>query len=567
MPRVTKRQGSPAERISTVSAIGDPIREQLSFCVFSDMENDAATSPQKFEAQADADQEDIRLAADDFFARMEDFGYFELLEGHLPREFTLVYEIARVFEDENNPLTEKLAPIIHQASGPPKTPPPPPIPILTVGEEYEARPIRSAADIARIYSHEHLLPEEVFDRKIADRSLMMPVAVPPNNFRYQSEANDYAPDSRKQQVYLLLDTSSSMIEHNRIQLAKALCYAFLRANLQELGIVYFRTFDVEIGPLYTADDRHSYSELVHALIGLDSLGNGTAMEKALKTAVADIRAHDNMRDTEILLITDGAVHLDKNALGELFGDTIRLNAVKIGDESIEVNDAYIRDRVLLGDSEQAKLLQKLYKREEEVEAQRRAGANSEQRRSAIVKELEAIQRQKRTVIDSFKQTISSTYGREIEELSEVFINVPDLELANLFTPRDVRINELKNMSAAMLAALGNNATPMAIKQAALHLQQLELFQESFPDETGDLGKTAEDLRAELQSMLNDADGTVELPDIELSEQDEQQLVGLLRKTLGPSSQSLAALLRFLWKRLVKRFKRWRRNRRYRPPAQ
>ena len=106
-----------------------------------------------------------------FFSSMEQFGFFDAVEEHLPDEFTIIYEIARVLEDQTHAISRALAPVLEleQASSDSTSPELITIPIISEAKEYEADLIRSVTEVRSIYSVQHLLPEMVFLRRLAER--------------------------------------------------------------------------------------------------------------------------------------------------------------------------------------------------------------------------------------------------------------------------------------------------------------------------------------------------------------------------------------------------------------
>src|SRR6476661_6493238 len=100
-----------------------------------------------------------------FFPVMEEFGFFSHIYEKLPPDFTAIFEIARVLEDQLNPLTQKLQQVLRL-----------PAPAATrkldkaedfhrytpAGDRYSADLITSYHDVARIYPNQFLLPDEVF---------------------------------------------------------------------------------------------------------------------------------------------------------------------------------------------------------------------------------------------------------------------------------------------------------------------------------------------------------------------------------------------------------------------
>src|SRR5215207_1614086 len=138
-----------------------------------------------------------------FFQRMEEFGFLGHIYEHLPSEFTAVFEIARVLEDESSELFRKLEPALRLATIDAS-------PIQDIkdrfqydipsGEEYEADYIRNRRDLPRIYSWQFLLPEEVFDERLAERTLWLPVAKAPVIVPVQEAGEAFDFDSQKQKV-------------------------------------------------------------------------------------------------------------------------------------------------------------------------------------------------------------------------------------------------------------------------------------------------------------------------------------------------------------------------------
>ncbi|MBI3259043.1 MAG: VWA domain-containing protein, partial [Ignavibacteriae bacterium] len=444
-----------------------------------------------------------------FFNRMEEFGFFDAISDRLPEEFTLVFEIARILEDESKPLTQRLAPILwHKSSDtpPPLSPEHDIIPHLPAAEEYEASLIDSFRDIARIYPHQFLLPEEVFYQKLVERSLWLPKPRAPRNYRYQTESNDFAPDSRKQKVYLLFDTSKSMQEHYRIHLAKAIAFFFLRQNRKELGTVYFRTFDAEIGELKTASDIHGFEQLISDAMHLRALGRGTAMEKALLTAITDIRSASMMGEAEILVITDGAAHIDVEKLRPLLGDTIKINTVKIGTASITPDAKFLQGLILTGSSEEIKIVRDLQQKLRDLEHQIH-NASSESRRGVLRSESSYIAKQINQQTERIGKKIAERYGREIEDISSTFIQITDLVPQDIFKLSEDKTEELKALTVEMLSTLINEPSLEDLKKAALLNDHLEMMTDHHGIESEELTKTAKELQQLLEKILKEGGDT------------------------------------------------------------
>lgn len=502
----------------------------------------------------------------DFFTRMEEFGFFDGAEKKLPDEFSLVYEIARVLEDGNHFLTEQLAPVLWllpDENAQKQSTEKEIIPHLPAAEEYEAYLIDSYRDIARIYPHQFLLPDEVFYQRLAERSLWMPKPKAPNNYRYSSESSNFAPDSRKQKVYILFDSSRSMQEHYRSHLAKAIAYFFLRRNARELGVVFFRTFDHEIGTLHIANDVGGYRELIGNMMRLHALGRGTALEKALETAINDIHAFAYMTEAEILVITDGAAHINTEKIRGMLGDTIRINTVKIGDASISPSPNFMRDYISNGNNEETKTLRAMQERVRDIERQLHS-LKTESRRSALQSELKYNATYLAQETEKLSKKISETYGREIESLSDIFITIEDIEPEKLFSIQGERLEELKELTAELLEVMRNEPTIEYAKRAAALEEHLDVLLEHRAVEDEELSAQAKELKELLEKILKQAvDGSA--VSMNISDEDRLGIVKLLGKSASGGLKRLQ-FMRFL-RLIVRRIKRayilWKQRRKRR----
>src|ERR1035437_9987455 len=195
------------------------------------------------------------------FPVMEEFGFFSHIYEKLPEDFTAIFEIARVIEDEMSLLSKQLREVVRlpaQAESKRMDKAEDFHRYTPAGDRYSADLITSYHDVARIYPNQFLLPEEVFLQRLALRELWMPVARTGVILPVDDSSEGFSFDSRKQKVYVLFDTSQSMSAHHRIHLAKAVLYCFLRRNKVELGHVSLRTFDEHVGEMHTAVDEPSY---------------------------------------------------------------------------------------------------------------------------------------------------------------------------------------------------------------------------------------------------------------------------------------------------------------------
>jgi hypothetical protein len=491
-----------------------------------------------------------------FFSRMEEFGFFDTVEEHLPPEFTLIYEIARIIEDSAHILAQMLAPIMElqdstDANASTETVM---VPIVPEAKEYEADLIRNVTEVRHIYPYQFLLPENVFLQRLAERSLWMPRPRAPRNFRYQTESERFAPDDRKQKVYVLFDTSSSMQHHYRIHLAKAIAYLFLRRNQRELGTVFVRTFDLKVGELRTARDIPGFEKLISDIMHIRDLGNGTVLQKALQQAIDDISHESQLSSAQILVITDGVAHIDLEGLRAQMGNTITVNTVKIGHARMLVDDKVIEDQVFHSSNEESKRLRELLLQKHDLEVSLSSAAGDRHKQS-IQSQLNLVQRQ----MDQLKQRIAShvteEFGLEIQRLSSVYVEIDDIDPAATFSFPEDKVRELEELAAALLSELREEHQVEDIKRAAILYDHLHLLMQYNNIDAPRLERYAQDLEQMLDHILNKPSQSA--ADASISDMERQQLRNMLEGGIGAQSFSLGRLIRMLLMKL----QRWWRTRR------
>ncbi|HLP26993.1 MAG TPA: vWA domain-containing protein [Candidatus Didemnitutus sp.] len=486
-----------------------------------------------------------------FFSNMEQYGFFDTVEDHLPDEFTIIYEIARILEDKTHAIARALAPILelNDPSATDNNLDQILIPNVPEAKEYEADLIRSVTEVRYIYPAQHLLPEIVFLRRLAERSLWMPRPRSPRNFRYQTESDRFAPDDRKQKVYILFDTSSSMRQHYRIHLAKAIVYLFLQQNQRDLGTIFFRTFDLTVGELRTARDVPSYDRLISDVMHINAIGNGTVLQKALQTAIDDISHESQLSQSQILVVTDGVAHIDLERLKEQMGEHITVNTVKIGNARMHVDAKVIEDQVFQSSNDDAVRLRELMKQKRDIELQV-STASGHLRQEALRSQLGLLQRQIDNLTDRLGAFVSEHYGLEIQNLSAVYVNVDDIAPEEMFSLPEDKVAELEVLAESLLEALREEHQVEDIKRAAVLYDHLILLMKYNKIDASRFEKAAKELEQTLDSILNKPTGSSD--DLSISDLERMQLRNML--DVGSFSQklSLAVLLRLFYLKI----KRW-----------
>jgi hypothetical protein len=487
------------------------------------------------------------LRHSEFFTHMEEFGYLRGLEDFLPDDFTAVFEIARVLEEPSSPLFQSLSAVLTVTSAAREEERPSrewrPNREVTVGDEYEAALIRSVSEIHRVLPHQLLLPDDVFMRRLAQRSLWINVPRTPQIIGYGSSSTEYAPNNFKQKVYVLLDTSTSMSSHHRIQMAKAVVYVFLKRNLRELGHVYFRTFDTEIGPLHVANDARSLRALMQTAMRVSRLGNGTVMERAILQAADDIRAQAAISGAELLVITDGACHLDADRIRSAIGDAIRINTVKIGNAQVFAEDRELRELVARGSSPMQQELAKLEESLRRAEYDLRA-AVTDADRSRLHSQVRAIAGRVEQLRGTLVERLKSSYGREIEALSSVFINVDDVAADQIFVLRGSEIDEVRELVREVELDFDEGVDADALREAAVLYEHVQLLLEMASAGSGQQ-RELQQLAGRLQELLKDVLATEQRASSTLrgiSRSDMRDLHLMLHMSAGEGDSFLAMLM-------------------------
>jgi len=487
---------------------------------------------------------------------MEEFGFFETVAEHLPEDFTIIYEIARIIEDLSNPVGQMLAPILElqEPNDSDTLPELHIIPNVQDAKEYEADLIKSVTDVRHIYPHQFLLPETVFLQRLAERSLWMPRAKTPKNFRYQTESEKFAPDDRKQKVYVIFDTSSSMQHNFRIHLAKAIAYLFLRTNQKELGTVFFRTFDLTVGELLTARDLPGFDELISHLMHIKAVGNGTVLQKAIQTAIDDISHESQLSSAQILVITDGVAMIDYDKLKEQMADSIVLNTVKIGHAKMHVDAKVIEDQIYHSNSDDAVRLKQLVSQRKDVELQMSTASGSS-RVSTLQSQLGLVQKQIDTLTERIGAHLELHLGSEIQKLSKVYVEIDDIAPEVMFALPEQQVRELEILAEKLLEALKEDHQVEDVKRAAVLYDHLMLLMEYNHIDASRFAQAAKDLETVMDHILNDAASSAQ--DLSISDMERMQLRNMLSLQSFANKLSLAKLIQLLLLKL----RRWWRGRR------
>lgn len=206
-------------------------------------------------------------------------------------------------------------------------------PTVEVTKNQKTQNIKTISDVTKILPSEHAQDDDVFDAKLQRRQLNM--------------RESQKPDTKKHLLYILLDTSESMISCvgvgltfwsvvSRAVLAGSFSLALADLIQGEDGIVFVRGFDGNVAPLRTARSSAEFDHLRNWITRCSFDGCSTDIVKAIKTAVEDIKsAKDELKDAEILLVTDCGACIDTDEerdIKTLLGTTV-LNTLDVASSS------------------------------------------------------------------------------------------------------------------------------------------------------------------------------------------------------------------------------------------
>ncbi len=190
---------------------------------------------------------------------------------------------------------------------------------------------RSIEDVPRIFPLQWLW-EEVepawFYTKLAQQELLLPrwrqvewqpEAAPSATAGRTAVCQRAAAEFTRQHAYLLLDTSSTMQDHDRRgTVARGLALAFLRKGYRDGAHLNLRPFAAEVGQRLSGHRREDFSAMVRRVVTVPNAGQ-TRIQAALERAVKDLQDAEACRGAQIVLITDGISRLGRNPLS---GETL-----------------------------------------------------------------------------------------------------------------------------------------------------------------------------------------------------------------------------------------------------
>ena len=196
---------------------------------------------------------------------------------------------------------------------------------LELADNVDIGKVTSTSQILHILPREFLVnTEDLFYKKLINHELYRKEFNSPEGLSVSDLIYGKDKDlNKRQKVYILFDNSCSMEgdQLNKLYAAKAICLEYLRRVQKESPQIYFRFFNQEMGPLLKITKSSQIKELIRYLINLNTYEcYETKINEAILTAITDIKNDPDLKQAEIIMITDGLgdIHSDiKIKLGEI----------------------------------------------------------------------------------------------------------------------------------------------------------------------------------------------------------------------------------------------------------
>ncbi|MBN2403843.1 MAG: VWA domain-containing protein [Spirochaetes bacterium] len=442
----------------------------------------------------------------EFFEYWETLGFFDDLKTSLPREFFILFEIARLIaspegsSEAMNAIEELSKKNPEQIYDRNKS-----IAInrleknAALSDKMDIKNYKTIYDLKKAVPRELFWEKQIFNIKLFTKTLLV-------QKYYESDADKFVQISPlkdnkgrnkarfDQKFYLLLDRSRSMENRMRSFYSKTIVVEFLRRKLEGNAKLFYRAFDSKPGSLVKIEKKEDFSSLIEKVIFTATGGTSTNMQEAIFQAIDDITYDKEMSDAEILVVTDGLVHdLNIDKMKDRLKD-IRLNIFKIGLDLAEPNN-YEIERLL---SEAGYKFDPFSVSIKDIKKKLTAGDNGKSNPLTPVE-----QRIYEYMLDCSEKII-----RDIKEISYRFIEIDDIK------PKDIPVlnEESEKLIEQAVNSFSNidfnNLTieelSVLYKKAYFLSQYIEFLLKSAKGRNNPiLLKAAKDLALIKQEMLSD----------------------------------------------------------------
>jgi hypothetical protein len=289
-----------------------------------------------------------------FFEYWDTLGFFDNLQMTLPREFFLLFDIARLIASQENTSEatsaieelskQHLVEVYNKKNS---------IAInrleknTALSDKMEIQSYKTIYDLKKALPRELLWDRHIFNIKLFTKTLQVQKHFDSDTDKFINISpikNDKGRNKTRfeQKFYLLLDRSRSMDNRMRSFYSKTIVVEFLRRKLNSNAKLFFRAFDSKPGSLMKIERKEDFPALIEKVLFTTTGGTSTNMQAAIYQAIEDIGYDKEMTDAEILVVTDGLVHdLEVDRMKEELKD-IKLNILKIGLDLAEPNQYQIK---------------------------------------------------------------------------------------------------------------------------------------------------------------------------------------------------------------------------------
>jgi len=281
------------------------------------------------------------------------------------------------------------------------------------------------------------------------------------------------------------------------------------------------------------------------VLRITHLGEGTVLQKALFQALDDINEMEHLSGAEILIITDGAVSLDEDAIRSKMDENIEVHTVKIGHAQVIASEAQIADMIARGQVKDRTLIE-LQKQKFDIQSQLRV-AEGTARRQSLEQMLNGIRAQ--------FAAHKVPFGHELERISNVYINIDDFNETERFRADHETLDDLEALAHALEEEAKEFLTPELTKKLAVlhdHIQFLQRFEtdESLRERLKNIDEHLRGLLSQFLGTANESDSNAAETGMQptrmpMSEDDTRDMRFLLEADLS-LSKNWGVLLKWMW---------------------
>jgi hypothetical protein len=489
-----------------------------------------------------------------FFEYWETLGFFENLQMSLPREFFVLFEIARLIasqentSDAVNAIEELSKKHIVEVYNKNKS-----IAVnrleknTALSDKMEIQSYKTIYDLRKALPRELFWEKQIFNIKLITKTLQVQKHFDSDTDKFihiSPIKNDKGRNKTRfeQKFYLLLDRSRSMDKQMRSFYSKSIVVEFLRRKLNSNAKLFFRAFDSKPGSLMKIEKKEDFPSLIEKVLFTTTGGTSTNMQAAIFQAIEDINYDKEMTDAEILVVTDGLVHdLEIDRMKEELKD-IKLNFLKIGLDLAEPDSYEIKHLLTQAGYD----FDPFYVSIKDIKKKFSAGDGKE-----TISSLSKVEQR----IYKYMLECSEKITNDIKKISYRFIEIEDINTSTLNVLNEETAKFIGDAVTELLnTELGNKTIQelaVVYKKAYFLSQYIEFLLKSGKDKNNPiLEKAAKDISLMKEEMLSNPN----LFDIIMRTSgfdDDKKLLKTAKKTAKKNIKEMKQQNRYLTKDEIK----------------